>query len=113
MDDVQQRRIARNEDHCRQANDAIVVTLERFQGAEDHQLSLVCECGVSECRDIVEASLREYLAVRANPIRFMVRPDHAIQQVETVEEQYPGYWVIQKVDAGAEEASRLYEPAND
>jgi hypothetical protein len=112
MDEVQQRRIAKNEDHFRQANEAIVDAMERFQGTEDHPLSLVCECGISECMDTVEASLREYAAVREHPTRFIVKPDHLIAQVETVVGRTDEHWIIQKLDAGAEEAATLFAEAH-
>ncbi|MCW2921523.1 MAG: hypothetical protein JWL76_1397 [Thermoleophilia bacterium] len=108
MDDVQQRRIAKNEDHCRQANEAIFETMVQFQGAEEETLSLVCECGISECLDTVEASLSEYNAVREHPTRFIVRPDHVIAQVENVVQEHQDYWIIQKVGAGADVAEQRY-----
>lgn len=107
MDELHQRRIATIEDHCRKANGAIVDAMERFDGGDDHVLSLVCECGISECLDTVEATVREYTALRGDARRFIIRPDHVIAQVETVVATHADHWIIEKLDAGADEATRL------
>jgi hypothetical protein len=62
----------------------------------------MCECGDDFCAEDVELNAEQYESVRAVPTRFVVRPGHDAPDVETVVEQNPGYWVVEKTGSAAD-----------
>ncbi|TMM04539.1 MAG: hypothetical protein E6G10_04905 [Actinobacteria bacterium] len=91
--DPQGERIARNEAAYREVNEAI--RAGRADQAADAPRPFVCECGRLGCNELVELTLGEYEAVRANPRRFLMLPGHEIPEVEHVE-RHDGYVVAEK-----------------
>jgi hypothetical protein len=93
-------RLAQNEALFRSINERI----ERghWPGEPDQPVAFRCECASLGCNMLIEMRLAEYEHVRADPRRFLLRPGHEIEQVETVVERHAGYIVVEKVgDAGA------------
>ena len=60
-----------------------------------------CECAALGCNLLLEATLADYEAIRADPRLFLVVPGHELPEIETVVAREPGYIVVRKVgDAG-------------
>ena len=84
------RRVVMAEVNGRRVNEAI----ER--GDSGPVPTFVCECGHLGCSDTVELSVPQYEAVRSDFDRFLVRPGHEIEEVDSVIERHPGYLVVVK-----------------
>jgi len=95
MADPRAARIAENEARFRDINERLRTDLAGLAG-DAEPLRFVCECGNASCREGIPLPLDEYLAVRANPLRFAVVPGHEITDVETVIERHEGYLVVEK-----------------
>jgi hypothetical protein len=89
-------RIARNEAAYRDVNEAIEAGRLRT-GTDDAPRPFVCECGQLGCNELVELTLSEYEAVRANPRRFLMVDGHEIPDVEDVVERHARYTVAEKI----------------
>ena len=64
-------------------------------------LDLLCECADPNCDAYIELTQGEYEAVRRNPTRFFVLPDHVFPEVETIVDDRGRYVVVEKFGAGA------------
>src|SRR3954468_1664825 len=98
-------RIARNEAAYRDVNEAI------RKGRSDQSETprpFVCECGQLGCNQLVELTLAEYEAVRAQARRFFMLHGHEIPDVEDVVERHDGYLVAEKRSTQA----RIVEETN-
>ena len=73
---VTAERIARNDATFRDANERVKETAERL--GETEFVPFFCECADTACRDLIQLSLPEYEAVRANPRRFINVPGHEV-----------------------------------
>lgn len=104
MEGKKQRRAAANEATIRDVNEGI----ERGQwpGEEDSPVGFRCECARLGCNQLVDLTVREYEAIRANPRRFVLVPGHEFPDVETVVEARPGYIIVEKLDQAAEVAEQ-------
>ena len=88
------QRIARNESAYRQVNEAIEAGRETRDA--DVPRPFMCECGLLECNALLELTLTEYEAVRADPHRFLMHDGHEIPDVETVVERHERFIVAEK-----------------
>ena len=88
------QRIARNESAYRQVNEAIEAGRETRDA--DVPRPFMCECGLLECNTLVELTLGEYEAVRADPHRFFMLDGHEIPDVESVVERHERFIVAEK-----------------
>jgi hypothetical protein len=104
MDDVGPERVARNEAAFRRVNEAI----ERGRETRDGLVGFVCECGQLGCNEIIELTLSEYEAVRADARRFAVRHGHEMGAEEVVEAHERFVVVAKKGGAGA--VAELHDP---
>jgi hypothetical protein len=104
MDDVGAERVARNEAAFRRVNEAI----ERGRDTRDGLVGFVCECGQLGCNEIIELTLSEYEAVRADARRFAVRHGHEMGAEEVVEAHERFVVVAKKGGAGA--VAELHDP---
>jgi hypothetical protein len=88
-------RLGANEAVFRQINEGI----ERGQwpGEEDAPTGFRCECARLGCNELLELSVNDYEAVRANPRRFLVLPGHEQLEAEIVVETHAGYLVVEKL----------------
>src|SRR4051812_3618158 len=93
-------RIARNEAAYRDVNEAI--RKGRTAPAADTPRPFVCECGQLGCNQLVELTLAEYEAVRANPRHFFMVEGHDIPDVEFVVARHERYMVAEKHDREAQ-----------
>lgn len=64
-----------------------------------------CECGLLECNRLLDLTLSEYEAVRADARRFFVAAGHQLDELEQVVERHERYWVVEKTA----EAGRIAE----
>src|SRR3954454_1623480 len=97
--DERRERIARNEAAYRDVNEAI--RTGRAGQAADGPRPFVCECGQLGCNELVEMTLNEYEAVRADPRWFIMLPGHEIPAVEVVVDRRERYNVAEKTDEEA------------
>jgi hypothetical protein len=103
MDSAGAERVARNEAAFRRVNEAIE------QGRQTRDLAgFVCECGRLGCNEIIELTLSEYEAVRADARRFVVRHGHELE-VDEVIETHERYVVVAK-RGGAGDVAALTDP---
>jgi hypothetical protein len=102
-EDIQER-LAANESVFREINEGI----ERGQwpGEEDSPVGFRCECARLGCNELLELTVREYEAVRADPRRFIVVPGHEQLDAEIVLEHHPEYLVVKKLDQAGETAEK-------
>jgi hypothetical protein len=91
MDSAGEERVARNEAAFRKVNEAI----EQGRQTREGLVGFVCECGRLGCNEVIELTLSEYEAVRADARRFAVRRGHEVG-VEEVIETHDRYLVVAK-----------------
>jgi hypothetical protein len=106
VDARQQARIAENESRFRAMNERITRALDDFD-PDLETFSILCECALTECEDMVELTTDDYRRVRSNPRWFAILPDHIIVATETAVEQHPGFWIVEKQGLGGEIAADL------
>ena len=95
-----EERLARNEDWCRDLNE------RKADWVKDGHLTagFRCECGKVDCRDRIRLSGRDWQEVRSRGNRFAVAPGHVAQEAETVVEERPGFWLVEKIGEAGEVA---------
>jgi hypothetical protein len=64
--------------------------------------NFLCECSDTACVETVELRISVYQEVRANPIRFVIKPGHEIEAIERVVAEDGGYAVVEKHKAEAD-----------
>jgi hypothetical protein len=95
VEQERKERIARNEVSARDLNERFGI--RRF----------VCECGRSECADLLQMPLEIYRSVRTDPRRFIVAPGHVMLDVEDLVVRHEGWSVVRKHD----EVAHVVDPA--
>jgi len=95
MGDVSEheRRAARNEAEFRRINDSLAAGL---RDAGTHKAGFVCECSATDCRRLVDLTMREYREVREDPMRFVLVPGHEWSPIEDVVDGGDGFIVVEK-----------------
>jgi hypothetical protein len=92
---------ARNEEIFREINEKI------DEGAEHHGVSsplpFHCECAASSCTETIELDPGTYERIAANPLHFIVKPEHRVEEVETVIAEHGSYVVVEKTGKAREE----------
>jgi hypothetical protein len=104
MDSAGEERVARNEAAFRKVNEAI----EQGRQTREGLAGFVCECGRLGCNEIIEMTLPEYEAVRADARRFAVRHGHELEFEEVIE-THERYLVVAK-RGGAGDVAALTDP---
>jgi hypothetical protein len=105
MDDLHKRRMAHNETRFRHANAKITTSLDELVEQEHApQYTLVCECALGDCTEMVQLVADEYQVVRSNPLWFAVRPEHIVEELEHVVARTDRFWTIEKDGVGAQVA---------
>ena len=90
MDQQRKERIARNQSRFREIN-------ERFGSA-----IFSCECGDLGCTTRMSVPRPVYESVRADPRRFLVKPDHRVPEAEELVVARDEWAVVRKRDDVAE-----------
>jgi hypothetical protein len=106
---VEETRLARNEALYREVNERVAEVAERFQEVET-PLGFSCECDSADCAELIEMTLAEYEAIRAEPTRFAVIPGHGRPEIERVVERHADYLVVEKREEDAAEVARETDP---
>ena len=101
-----ENRRARNEALFREVNERIEGISTEFAERDQQQerLRLVCECGMEQCAELIEATVADYEGVRASPRRFLVVPGHEHTDTALVVERNSGFFVIEKMEEAGEVA---------
>ena len=108
--DERQRRIGRNEALFRDVNERMESLNQAFSAVTD-SVVVVCECGDRSCVEQFRMSVEDYKAVRADPLLFVVRPGHAVADVEYVVDRRGDYDVMRKrEDRGISEIAEKTAP---
>lgn len=88
-------RIARNESAFRELNESLEGSIHRDRAAEDFA-GFLCECGDSDCEEIVRVQISAYEEIRQDSQSFFVVPGHEIPDAEDVVREGEGYLVVRK-----------------
>lgn len=97
LDDGQER-LASNEATFREINESIQAGRQTLDGV----VGFVCECGALGCNEVIELTLAQYEAVRADPRHFVVVPGHETDDVEDPVGGDEGHTVVAKRGRAAE-----------
>lgn len=100
MDDATMLRIGGNEASFRKVNEAL--RAGKTVADATRLFPFRCECGVLGCNRLLELSLPEYEAVRAEPTHFFIIDGHDIPEAEQVVERRERYSVVKKLSLGAD-----------
>jgi hypothetical protein len=82
--------------------------IEQGRQTREGLVGFVCECGRLGCNEIIELTLSEYEAVRADARRFAVRHRHELE-VEEVIETHERFVVVAK-RGGAGDVAAFGDP---
>jgi hypothetical protein len=89
-----EKQAAFNEAVARDLNEGIEAA--HVEAGRQGYVPMLCECGKPDCEHVVAITIDEYEAVRGNPRRFAVAPDHQMVQIEHVVEDEGRYLVVEK-----------------
>lgn len=106
MDDRTERQLAQNEDLFRQINEKIDVAASAY-GTDAHLYEFFCECSDLNCVQRVSLTLQEYAFARADPTRFVVTKDHALDEIEHVVGEARDHVFVEKDGAAGRAAVEL------
>jgi hypothetical protein len=98
-----EKRVAYNEAKARDVNERKAEWLER--GHES--LGFQCECWREDCAEHIRLSAEQWEKARARPNRFAVAPGHIAGEFETVIEEHPEFWLVEKHGEAGETAEKL------
>lgn len=101
-------RAARNEALFRRVNERLEELNASFASFTEHS-EFICECADPGCVERIQLTLSAYEAVRSEPTRFVVKPQHVLPAAERVVEEHKGYVVVEKIGHAGERARRLDE----
>jgi hypothetical protein len=99
----QEERIAYNESWSRHLNERKAEWVESGQQVGGFR----CECWRADCIERLPLSGREWREVRSRANRFAVAPGHIASDVESVVEEYPHFWMVEKHGKAGELAEQL------
>lgn len=96
-------RVAYNEDWSRQLNERKAEWIENgFMAA-----GFRCECWEPDCSVRIKLSGSEWRKVRSQPNRFAVAPGHVNADIESIVEEHPEFWIVDKLGKAGEVAEEL------
>jgi hypothetical protein len=107
--DSRDARLAENETLFRAANERMAAWEERQEAPPTEKHLFFCECASRRCQERVSLTIREYVAVRESPVRFVVLREHVFPGLERIIEEHEGYVVVEK----HERFRHVVEQAND
>ena len=100
------KRIAENEDFCRDLNQS----KDDWLRSGLQVAGFRCECWRLDCGVRMRLSRREWQEVRSKEERFAVAPGHTVTDepgVEEVVKKYEHFWIVEKRGEAGEEAAKL------
>jgi hypothetical protein len=98
-----EERVAYNESWSRRLNERKAEWVENGYLAAGFR----CECWQPDCGARVQLSGSEWRKIRSRPTRFAVAPGHVSAEVETVVEEHPNFWMVDKQGKAGEVAKEL------
>ena len=103
-----EERVARNEAVIREINEEIedALGLEARKG----HVPMLCECGRSECEDVLPITIREYEEVRSDPRRFAVVREHVMADIEAIVSETDRFVVVQKREGAPARSAEALDP---
>ena len=90
----EEKRAALNEAVARDLNEDIEAAHE--EAGREGYVPILCECGRPDCEHVVPMTIDEYEAVREDPRRFALAPDHQAVQIERVVKDQGRFLVVEK-----------------
>lgn len=109
MSEEQARRVGLNEALFRQVNEQIR-GLTRTFGADDGTMTVICECGASDCTEQIVVGIADYERVRADGRSYVVVTGHEIPEFESVVEERDGWQIVRKREGVPAEVSEETDP---
>jgi hypothetical protein len=109
VSDEKARRVGLNEALFRQVNEEIRSLTDTF-GEDLPTMTVVCECGLSDCAEQIQVEVSEYERIRADGRMYMVAPGHVFPELETVVESHDGWEVVQKHEGTPAELAQELDP---
>ena len=109
MTDERTRRIGHNEALARVVNERLEDLNETFSTVTGH-FDIVCECGDSECSELIPLTPAEYERLRADATTFAVVAGHDAPDVEDVVEHRARYDVVRKHAGAPQRIAEATEP---
>jgi hypothetical protein len=109
LSEEQARRVGQNEVLFREVNEQIRSLADEFS-TEDGAISVICECGDSDCVERLEVRRSDYERVRADSLLYVVAKGHVFPEVERVVESTDGHDVVQKQAVVAAKLSQETDP---
>ena len=95
-------RLAHNETVFREINERIEAG--QWPGGAEEMVAFRCECAALGCNLLVELTVSDYEAVRADPRHFLLVPGHELPSLEKVIRRGAGYLVVEKLGVAAQVA---------
>jgi hypothetical protein len=96
----------------REVNEQLEEINEELDGKSDSVMSLICECGKTNCHEKIDMPRKQYEALRANPKHFAVLPGHEDTRIARVIERHQGFFIAEKIGEAAEMAIE-HDPRTD
>jgi len=94
-----EQRAYRNEEAFREVNAHIAELEQRLTDPRAGEpLHLVCECSHTGCATPIVVDSSIFYRVREDPLRFFVALGHEDLNVESVVEERPGYFIVEKLE---------------
>jgi hypothetical protein len=109
-DETRAIKLAINQSAFRTANERIRGAAVSHRFFPDQRVPFICECGDSQCREIVMLKLEEYERVRQQPTWFLLVAGHEDPEAthERIVEAEAGYAIVEKVGTAGRKASSLH-----
>jgi hypothetical protein len=98
-----EERIAHNEAWSRSLNQRRAEWLSAREGMAGFR----CECWQRDCPERVALTGDDWQTARAEPARFVVAPGHVAEEIESVIQKYPRFWLVEKSGEAGEVARKL------
>jgi hypothetical protein len=98
--------MAQNEALFREVNERVNAVAGRL-GSDQHVYEYLCECANADCTFRLPLTQATYERVRSDPAQFVVRPDHAVPEIEVVVDAEEDHWIVRKTGDAAEFAEHL------
>jgi len=105
--DERERRLARNEDRFRDANERLERAVAEGGTANGGHVEFLCECADRDCTESVSLTPAEYRRVRSDATWFVVRPGHEVDDIEGVVARGVDFLIVAKHGEAGREAERL------
>lgn len=103
---TQEKRLAMNEALFREANERVEDRVRVLVGDEE-QFGVLCECAALECTERITITKDEYALVRSDPAQFVIKPGHAVEDIEEVLLQTDRFEIVRKRGVAAQVAECL------